>query len=84
MEKKCYTMEDKPDFKNGQVVEVDFGCFGYTGNPRYFLGTVKGKVGTHVIDVWIIDFVSKIGELIGLSPYLYQALGVQHTFIVKE
>jgi len=75
---KCYTLENKPEFVNGQEVDVDMLKLtgSLNGTKR---GKVIGKSSTHVVDMWVIDFGEVFSEV-----YLYQAVAVPHVCIVAE
>ena len=75
---KRYTLENKPNFQDGELVYVDMSCFGY-GTDEIKVGTVVGKSFTHIIDFWLVEFKEDF------SPtYPYKVLPVQHTFILDD
>ena len=73
---KKYTLENKPSFSYGEVVEVDMGCFGLP--PEIMPGIVLGKGMTHIVDQWIVKFDCTF------PSYPYKAMLVQHTFIIDK
>lgn len=79
---KHYTLENKPTFKDGELVKIDMSCFGYpTGYPTgdIRIGKVVGKGMTHIIDYWLIEFENDF-----VPTYPYKVVQIQHTFIVDE
>lgn len=70
-----YTLENKPAFKNGELVMVDMECFGFP--PEIREGEIVGKATTNIIDTWLIRFGKEFGP-----TYPYNVVVVQHTFIV--
>ena len=73
-----YTLENKPNFKDGDWVKVDMSCFGYPTNDLRD-GKIVGKGMTHIIDQWLILFNDDFHP-----TYPYKVVSVQHTFIVDE
>ena len=75
---KHYTLENKPEFKDGDKIKVDMHCMGYPKNDIR-IGIIVGKGMTHVIDHWLVQFDSDF------SPtYPYKVVQIQHTFIIDE
>lgn len=63
---KHYTLENKPNFQQNDVVEVDFGVISPQG--EILKGRIVGKASEHIIDFWIVDF----GKLLEPFSYLFQ------------
>jgi hypothetical protein len=81
---KLYTIENRPQFTDGQPVEVDMTCFGFpkstfNGNPTIFTGRVVGKAVSNIIDQWLIEFATAFPP-----TYPYHVVSVPHTFIVDR
>jgi hypothetical protein len=75
---KTYTLEDpKPKFKQGDIVEVDLGFFGWKN--EIWQGKIVGIVSEYIFDTWIVDFGSDISE-----TYPYTAVAVPHVSIIKN
>ena len=74
---KKYTIENKPDFVDGERVSIDMSCFGFP--PKIALGKVVGKSFTHIIDNWLIEFDEKPSTV-----YPFKVVPVPHTFIIDE
>ena len=77
---KRYTLENKPKFAYGELVQVDMSCLGMTPpfeNGGIETGKIVGKSADHIIDQWLVEFSHDF------SPtYPYRVVSVQHTFIV--
>ncbi len=72
-----YTIEAKPKFHYGDMVEVDMA---HLGND---LGILKGKIvgrgSEHIIDFWLIEFEETFGP-----TYPFKVVSVPHVAIVKR
>ena len=74
---KRYTLENKPTFRNGEMVDIDMRCFGFS--PGIERGRIVGKSVTNVVDHWLVEFDHDF------SPtYPYKVVSVQHTFILQK
>lgn len=73
---KHYTMEAKPSFVDGQIVQVDMERLGC---PTYGImsGKIVGKTFIHVIDTWLVEFKQAFPP-----TYPFKVLGVPHTAII--
>ena len=74
---KKYTLEDKPNFTNGQLVKIDMSCIDLKLNSIKE-GIIVGKSVDHIIDMWLIKF----NEIIS-TEYQYMVAAIPHTFIIK-
>lgn len=72
---KRYTLENKPDFTDGELVQVDMACFGFP--PKIETGKIVGKSMTHIIDNWLVEFDHTFPP-----TYPYRVVAVAHTFIL--
>lgn len=73
-----YTMENKPEFKDGDFVHVDMskmGCESY----GILHGKIVGKTFVHVIDTWLVEFDRSFEP-----SYPYKVVGIPHTAIIKK
>ncbi len=70
-----YTIENKPDFKQDEIVEIDMSCFGFPHSVRR--GIIVGKSFTNVIDNWLVEFDSDFAP-----TYPFKVCVVPHTFIL--
>ena len=82
---KRYTLENKPNFMDGEMVEVELACFGFTPEslkeyvlPPILTGKIVGKALDHIIDHWLIEFGRHF------PSYPYKVVSVPHTFILNE
>lgn len=74
-----YTLENKPDFNDGDSVEVDFQVLGMSKTTEIHLGKVVGKVSTHIVDIWMVEFGFQ------MSPfYRFRVIPVIHTAMIKN
>ena len=73
-----YTLENKPSFSDGQVVEVDMSCFGFP-EKEILSGKIVGKATEHIIDNWIVEFPRSFPP-----TYPYKVVIVPHTFILRK
>lgn len=73
-----YTLENKPDFKDGEIVKVDCSMWGM-GSTEIKIGKIVGKSTTHIIDIWLVEFDGCLSE-----SYPFRTAAIQHTFIIDE
>jgi hypothetical protein len=71
-----YTLENKPNFVDGEIVSVDMSCFGLP--PQIRTGKVVGKSFEHIIDTWLVEFDSTF------PSYPFKVAQVPHTFILVK
>ena len=74
---KRYTLENKPKFKDGDVVLVDMSVMG--SDAGVISGKIVGKGSEHIIDMWMIEFDRDFGP-----TYPYKVVSVIHTAIVEK
>jgi hypothetical protein len=74
---KRYTLENKPKFKDGDVVLVDMSVMG--SDAGVISGKIVGKGSEHIIDMWMIEFDRDFGP-----TYPYKVVSVIHTAIVES
>ena len=72
-----YTLEHKPNFTDGELVQVDMNCFGFP--PEILTGKIVGKSFEHIIDTWLVEFPRSF-----FPTYPFKVVPVQHTFILKK
>jgi hypothetical protein len=72
-----YTLEDKPDFFDGELVDVDMSEFGLP--PEILTGKIVGKASTNIVDNWLVEFPRAFPP-----SYPYQVVSTPHTFILKN
>jgi hypothetical protein len=86
---KHYTLENKPNFKYGELVKIDTVCFGGSLH-EIWEGEIIGKVSDNIIDYWIVDFKKMLNndEFLDKNEkfknYPYKAMSIPHTFIIDE
>jgi len=74
---KKYTLENKPNFKYGDMVSVDMKVMG--SDVGILTGKIVGKGSEHIIDMWLIEFDRDF------SPtYPYKVVSIIHTAIIVE
>lgn len=75
-----YTLENKPNFYDGEIVEVDMSCFGIQidEGSDILTGRVVGKSITGIVDQWLIEFAREF------RLYPYKVVSVPHTFILQK
>jgi len=73
-----YTLEDKPNFVDGDLVYIDLRWFAKDFNPPYMPATIVGKSITNIIDMWLVEFNTIIS-----STYPFSVVAVPHTCIFK-
>ncbi len=73
---KHYAMDQKPNFKDGEVVLVDMFMLG--SDAGILSGKVVGKSSIHAIDMWMIQFDTCF------PTYPYKVLNVPHTAIIMN
>lgn len=74
---KTYTLEDpKPVFKYGENVAVDMSHLGGSGVLH---GKIVGRGIVHVIDMWMVEFVTDFGV-----SYPYHVTLIPHTAIMRS
>lgn len=83
---KNYTLQNKPQFSQGDKVKVDLRALGSSDDQKYAEGTICGKVSDFIIDHWIVDFGKPFHEVIKDQSwtYPYHCVSIQHTFIKDE
>lgn len=74
---KHYTMFNKPDFKDGQEVNVDMSVMG--SDAGILTGTIVGKNFTNIIDTWLIQFDRNFAP-----SYPFKVVPIMHTAIIEE
>lgn len=75
---KRYTLENKPKFKDGDLVLVDMAVMG--SEPLGILrGKIVGKGSEHVIDMWLVEFEQNFAP-----TYPFRVLSVIHTAFVES
>ena len=78
---KRYTLEKKPTFNDGDVIDVDMSVMG-ADKLGIMRGKVVGKVSDHIIDQWIVDFGQSLNSDKNFSLYPFKVLAVIHTAIL--
>jgi len=73
---KRYTLEDKPTFKDGDVVIVDMSVLG--SDLGVVSGEIVGKASEHIVDMWLVKFQTDFGP-----TYPFKVVPVIHTALVK-
>lgn len=73
-----FTLENRPNFKQDQLVYVDCTCFGDPNLPKFKSGRIVGQAIVGLLDLWLVDFGEKFSE-----TYPYTVVAVQHTFFWK-
>jgi hypothetical protein len=75
---KRYTLENKPDFKDGEVVAVDTSVLGIS--LGILPGKIVGKAVSNVIDWWMVEF-----NAYHFPSYPYKVVSIMHlAFLQKE
>ena len=74
---KYYTLENKPVFKDGEIVKVDMFKMGM--DMDIMTGKIVGKSMSHIIDLWLVEFDGCLSE-----SYPFRTVAIQHTFIIDE
>jgi hypothetical protein len=74
---KHYTLENKPNFKDGEIVRVDMSKMGMDMNIME--GEIVGKSFSHVIDMWLVEFGIQF-----IPTYPYKVVAIMHTAIIDE
>jgi hypothetical protein len=75
--KTHYTLENKPEFKDGDIIQVDMSHFGWPEEIR--TGKIVGKSTNYIIDYWMIEFLDYICD-----GYKFKVLNVPHTAILIQ
>ena len=73
---KHYTLENKPEFKDGDIVRVDMAHLGLP-NGTIKQGKIVGKSIINVIDHWMIEFPEYFSD-----DYKFKVLNIPHVAIL--
>ena len=74
---KYYTLENKPNFKDGEIVEVDMSKMGM--DMENMKGKIVGKSTSHIIDMWLVEF-----DMQFIPTYPYKVVAIMHTAIIDN
>jgi hypothetical protein len=78
MRRYRYSLENHPEFKQGERVLLDTGSM-FT-NGGIVEGRVVGISSKGIIDMWLVELNSFIPN----ETYPYTVISVQHTFLIDE
>ena len=70
-----YTLYTKPEFKFGELVQVDMEHLGFP--PEIRPGKIVGKTFVNVFDTWLVEFDNDFGP-----EYPYKVVGIPHFCIL--
>ena len=74
---KHYTLENKPVFKDGEIVKVDMSKMGM--DMDIMTGKIVGKSMSHIIDLWLVEFGIQF-----IPTYPYKVVAIMHTAIIDD
>jgi hypothetical protein len=74
---KHYTLENKPNFKDGDIVKVDMAKMGM--DMDIMEGKIVGKSISHILDMWLVEF-----DMQFIPTYPYKVVAIMHTAIIDE
>jgi hypothetical protein len=77
-----YTMDDKPEFENGEVVEVDTHYFGVKEEDSVYMECIV--CGKHVMEHGFVLWVLNIDDQFKIMNYPYSCVLLPTYAIVKK
>jgi hypothetical protein len=75
---KRYTLENKPKFKDGDLVLVDMDVMG-TAPLGILRGKIVGKGTEHIIDMWLVEFEQNFAP-----TYPFKVVSIIHTAFIES
>lgn len=72
-----YTLYNKPEFKDGEIIQVDMEHLGFP--PEIRKGKIVGKTFVNVFDTWLVEFDNDFGP-----TYPYKVVGIPHFCILMK